>query len=103
MGTAWAHSVRAHHASARGLRACSCHDNLQNLYTLRSLLRPLSATDTVLSVLSVFSLHVRLKFAIAHANNLAFYILFTWAPVNFTWAQPWVCPGVAMPLILGCR
>ena len=40
--------------------------------------------------------------AIAHANNwsltLAFHIIFTRAPVNFTWAQARVCPGVATPL-----
>ena len=23
----------------------------------------------------------------------SFYIIFTWAPEYFTWAQAWVCPG----------
>ena len=42
---------------------------------------------------------------ITHASNwpltlgLAFYIIFTWAPVNFTWAQAQVCSGVSVPLL----
>ena len=24
----------------------------------------------------------------------SFYIIFTWAPEYFTWAQAWVCPGI---------
>ena len=71
------------------------------LYTLR-LLRPILATNTILSVLPVCSLHIHMKM-IAHANNwsltLPFHNIFTWAPVNFTWAQAWVCLGVAMPLV----
>ena len=39
-----------------------------------------------------------------HANTwsltLAFYIIFTWAPMNLTWAQAQVCPGVATPLLV---
>ena len=70
--------------------------------TLRSLLRLILATNTILSVVPVCSLHVHMK-AIAHANNwsvtLAFHIIFTQAPVNFTWAWAQVCPGVAMPLV----
>ena len=60
------------------------------------------ATNTILPVCL---LHVHMK-AIAHANNwcltIAFHIIFTWAPVNFTWAQARVCPGVyvVMPLSL---
>ena len=58
-------------------------------------------SNTILSVLPVCSLHVHMK-AIMHANNwsltLAFHTIFTWAPVNFTWAQARVCPGVATPL-----
>ena len=42
---------------------------------------------TILSVLPVYLLHVHMK-VIAHANNwsltLAFHIIFTRAPVNFT-------------------
>ena len=63
--------------------------------TLTSLMR------TFLSVLPVCSLQVHMK-AITHAKywslTLAFQIIFTRAPVNFTWAQTRVCPGVAMPL-----
>jgi len=40
--------------------------------------------------------------AIAHANNwsltLAFHNIFIRAPVNFTWVQTRVWPGVATPL-----
>ena len=54
--------------------------------------------------LLVCSLHVRTKLAIAHANawflTVAFYIIFIRAPANFTWAQAWLCPGVAMRSIL---
>ena len=43
-----------------------------------------------------------MKAAIAHANNwsliLAFHIIFTQAPVDFTWVQAQVCPGIATPL-----
>ena len=66
---------------------------------MRSLLRLFSATNTILSVLPVCTLHVLVKLAITHANNwfltLAFYIIFTWATANFMWAQARVCPGVA--------
>ena len=52
------------------------------------------ATNTTLSVLPVCLLHIHMK-AIAHANSwsltLAFRIIFTQAPLNFTWAQAWVC------------
>ena len=75
-------------------------------YTLRSLLRLLLSTNTIPSVLPVCSLHVHMK-AIAHANNwslsLAFHIILTWAPVNFTWAQDQVSPGVATPLQRTCH
>ena len=54
-------------------------------------------SKTILSVLPICSLHVHMK-AITHANNwsltLAFHTIFTQAPVNFMWAQAWVCPGV---------
>ena len=64
-------------------------------------MRPFLATNTILSVLPVCSLHVHMK-VIAHANNLFdLSIIFTRAPVNFMWAQTWVAmPGVAMPLVL---
>ena len=46
------------------------------------------------------SLHVHMK-VITHANNwsltLTYHIIFTRAPVNFTWAQTWVCLSVATP------
>ena len=62
------------------------------LYTLKSLLRLLLATNTILSVLPVCSLHIHMK-VIAHANNwsltLAFHIIFTRAPVNFMRVQAW--------------
>ena len=49
------------------------------------------ATNTILSVLPVCSLHVHME-AIAHANDwlltLAFYIIFTWAPVNLHGHRP---------------
>ena len=32
--------------------------------------------------------------------TFAFHIVFTWAPVNFTWAQAQVRPGVATSLSL---
>ena len=48
------------------------------LYTLRSLLRPFLTTNTIVSVLSVCSLHVHMK-TITHANKwsliLAFHML----------------------------
>ena len=31
--------------------------------------------------------------------TVAFYIIFTWAPANLTWAQARVCPGLATPLL----
>ena len=72
------------------------------IITLRSLLRLILATNTILSVVPVCSLHVHMK-AIAHANNwsvtLAFHIIFTQAPVNFMWAWAQVCLGVATPLV----
>ena len=59
------------------------------------------ATNTILSVLPVCSLHGHMK-AMAHANKWsltsAFCNIFTWAPVNFMWAQARVSPGVATPL-----
>ena len=64
-------------------------------FTLRSILRPFSVTNTILSVLPVSSLHVRMKLAIAHANNDV-SISATWAPANFTWAQARVCPVTFM-------
>ena len=58
-------------------------------------------TNTILLVLPVCSLHIHMK-VIAHANNwsltLTFHIIFTRAPVNFMWAQAWVCSSVATPL-----
>ena len=69
-------------------------------YTLRLLLRPFLATNTILSVLPVCSLHIHMK-VIANANNwsstLTYHIILTWAPVNIMWAQTWVCLGVATP------
>ena len=74
--------------------------------TLTSLLRMFLATNTIVLVLPVCSLHVHMK-EIAYANNLsltlAFHIIFTRAPVNFTPAQAWVCPGVATPLKSCCH
>ena len=66
-------------------------------------LRRFLATYTTLSVLPVCSLNIHMK-AITHANNwsltLAFYIIFTWAPVNFMLAHTQVCPGVANTLMM---
>ena len=79
-----------------------CHKNVLKLYiTLWDHLRPFLATNTILSLLPVWSLDVHMK-AITHANNwsltLAFHIIFTWALVNFTWAQAQLCPDVAITL-----
>ena len=65
--------------------------------TLRSLRRQFLATNTILSVLTVCLLHVHMKLAIADANNWLLTLAFTRAPVDFMWAQAWVCPGVASP------
>ena len=78
-------------------------ENFLRLYTPRLLLRPFLAINTILSVLPVCSLHIHMK-VIANANNrsltLAFHIIFTRAPVTFTWAQTWVYLGVATPLYI---
>ena len=50
-------------------------ENFLRLYTPRSLLRPFLATNTILSVLPVCSLHVHMK-VIAHANNWSFTLAF---------------------------
>ena len=60
-----------------------------NSYTLRMLLRLFSATNTLLQTYLYAGF---MKLAIAHGD------LFTRVPVNLTWAEARVCPGVAMPL-----
>ena len=96
----WVHPAGTH-ASARKSGARSYHDKL---YTLKSLLRQFSVTNTILSVLPLCPLHVHMKLMIADTNTwsltLVFYNIFTWAPANFMWAQTRVCPGEAMPLDL---
>ena len=64
MGTAWAHPVRAQHTSARGPGAALAMKTL-----IIHSERLFSATNTILSVLPAYSLHVRMKLAIAHSNN----------------------------------
>ena len=87
---------------------CACNSHLlgklghtpaMKMFWNYTLLRWFLATNTILLVLPACSHHV----AIGHANNnwslsLAFHIIFIRAPVNFTWAQARVCPGVATPL-----
>ena len=69
-----------------------------SMMILYSEMLPFSATDTILSVIPVCSLHV------AMLNNssltLAFYIIFTQTSGNFYVGTGRVCPDVATPLIL---
>ena len=68
MGTAWAHPVRAQHTSARGpARGPGAVLAMKTLIIHSE--RLFSATNTILSVLPAYSLHVRMKLAIAHSNN----------------------------------
>jgi len=74
--------------SARGTGACSRHENFLHSQISSE---AVFATNTILSVLPVCSLHVHIE-AIARANDwlltLAFYIIFTWAPVNLHGHRP---------------
>ena len=65
MGTAWAHTVRAQHTSARGPGAALTMKTFKIIHSERLF----SATNTILSVSSAYSLHVHMKLAIAHSNN----------------------------------
>ena len=73
----------------------------KTIYRLRGTgahsLRPFLATNTILSVLPVCSLHMstcKWLHMLITGLILAFHIIFTRAPVNFMWAQTWVAmPG----------